>query len=119
SSARLRRAARWRRSGARCASRSAALAGASRAHRGFGGGEHLAPHPQVDAGRGLGHAREQPVEPPPAGASRVWNLARPEDVSERDVAEALAAVLGREVKVVEAPLSEVVPTFTGFGLSAH
>ena len=41
----------------------------------------------------------------------------PGAVTPRDVAAALGARLGREVKLVEAPLDAVVPTFTGFGFS--
>lgn len=59
------------------------------------------------------------VEPPDAAATRVWNLAGPEDVSERDVAAALGALIGRPIAVVEKPLAEVVPTLASFGVSSH
>ena len=48
---------------------------------------------------------------------RVIELSGPSDVSPNDVAAALARVLGKPVKVVEAPLEAVVPTFTSFGAS--
>jgi uncharacterized protein YbjT (DUF2867 family) len=39
------------------------------------------------------------------------------DASPNDVANAVSAILGREVKVVNPPLDAVVPTFTSFGMS--
>jgi uncharacterized protein YbjT (DUF2867 family) len=50
---------------------------------------------------------------------RVLELAGPSDVSPNDVAAALSRILGKAVQVVEAPLSAVVPTFTGFGISEN
>ncbi len=49
---------------------------------------------------------------------QVIELAGPTDYSSREVAAALASVAGRAVEVLEAPLDAVVPTFTGFGISA-
>jgi len=48
---------------------------------------------------------------------RVIELSGPSDVSPNDVAAAFARLLGRPVKVVEAPLEAVLPTFTSFGAS--
>jgi uncharacterized protein YbjT (DUF2867 family) len=39
------------------------------------------------------------------------------DASPNDVAKAVSALLGRDVKVVNPPLDAVVPTFTSFGVS--
>lgn len=67
-----------------------------------------------DIGRAAARAL---TEPSAAGETRVWNLAGPVDVSERDVAAALGRLLGKPIAVVESPLAEVVPTFTSFGIS--
>lgn len=50
---------------------------------------------------------------------RVIELAGPSEVSPNDVAEAFARILGKPVKVVEAPLEAVVPTFMSFGASEN
>jgi uncharacterized protein YbjT (DUF2867 family) len=50
---------------------------------------------------------------------RVIELSGPEDASPNDVARALGDLLGRSVRVAEAPLDAVVPTFTSFGLSTN
>ena len=50
---------------------------------------------------------------------RVIELSGPADVTPSDVAAALAELLGRAVKVVEAPLAAVVPAFKSFGMSQH
>jgi uncharacterized protein YbjT (DUF2867 family) len=50
---------------------------------------------------------------------RSVELAGPEEASAGDVARALSSVLGRPVRVLEAPLAAVVPTFTSFGISAN
>ena len=52
-----------------------------------------------------------------ARARRVLELAGPSDPSPDDVAAAVSEILGRTVRVVEAPLDAVVPTFTSFGIS--
>lgn len=54
-----------------------------------------------------------------ARASRVVELAGPRDPSPADVAQSLGEVLGKTVKVAEAPLDGVVPAFTSFGISAN
>ena len=59
------------------------------------------------------------VEAPAAGETRIWNLAGATDVSERDIAQALSTLLGKDIAVVENPLDAVVPTFTSFGISEH
>ena len=51
--------------------------------------------------------------------TRIIELAGPQDVSPEDVAGTVGRVLGRSIKVVEAPLEAVVPTFTSFGISEN
>ena len=51
--------------------------------------------------------------------TRIIELAGPREVSPVDVAQAVSRLLGRPIKVVEAPLEAVVPTFTSFGISAN
>jgi len=53
-----------------------------------------------------------------ARGRRVIELSGPTDPTPGDVAAAAARLFGRPVKVAEAPLAAVVPTLTGFGLSA-
>jgi uncharacterized protein YbjT (DUF2867 family) len=50
---------------------------------------------------------------------RVIELAGPREVAPADVAAAVAKVLQRPVKVAEAPLEAVVPTFKSFGISEN
>lgn len=50
---------------------------------------------------------------------RVIELSGPSDASPNDVAAAFSRILGKPVKVVEAPLDAVVPTFTSFGISSN
>ena len=50
---------------------------------------------------------------------RVIELAGPSEVSPNDVAETFSRLLGKPVRVVEAPLDAVVPTFTSFGASEN
>jgi uncharacterized protein YbjT (DUF2867 family) len=50
---------------------------------------------------------------------RVIELSGPEDVTPSDVAACLSRILGKPIKVVEAPLEAVVPTFTSFGISTN
>lgn len=50
---------------------------------------------------------------------RAIELTGPSDASPTDVAETFARILGKPVRVVEAPLEAVVPTFTSFGVSEH
>jgi uncharacterized protein YbjT (DUF2867 family) len=51
--------------------------------------------------------------------SRIIELSGPVDASANDVAAAVSQLIGRPVKVAEAPLDAVVPTFTGFGMSKN
>jgi uncharacterized protein YbjT (DUF2867 family) len=51
-------------------------------------------------------------------ATRVIELAGPAEVSPEEVATTLSQLLGRAVKVAEAPLEAAVPAFTSFGFSA-
>jgi uncharacterized protein YbjT (DUF2867 family) len=50
---------------------------------------------------------------------RVIELSGPTDVSANDVASAFSRILGKPVKVAEAPLAAVVPTFKSFGISEN
>jgi uncharacterized protein YbjT (DUF2867 family) len=54
-----------------------------------------------------------------ASAPRVVELSGPRDPSPADVAQSLGKVLGKTVKVAEAPLDAVVPAFTSFGISPN
>jgi uncharacterized protein YbjT (DUF2867 family) len=68
----------------------------------------------VDIGRALAQA----LLVGPRGV-RVIELGGPSDVSPNDVAAAFSRIQGRPIKVVEAPLEAVVPTFISFGISAN
>jgi uncharacterized protein YbjT (DUF2867 family) len=59
------------------------------------------------------------VEGPPSAKTEVLELAGPRDYSSRDIAAALAKILGKPVEVEAAPLEAVVPAFTSFGISAN
>jgi uncharacterized protein YbjT (DUF2867 family) len=48
---------------------------------------------------------------------RVIDLTGPKPGTPADVAAAMGKILGRQIKVVEAPLAAVVPTFLSFGMS--
>jgi uncharacterized protein YbjT (DUF2867 family) len=50
---------------------------------------------------------------------RVIELAGPVDVSPNDVAAAFSRLLKQPVKVIQAPLEAVVPTFSSFGMSEN
>jgi NAD(P)H dehydrogenase (quinone) len=50
---------------------------------------------------------------------RVIELSGPTDPTPADIAAALAELMSRPVKVLEAPLDAVVPTFMSFGMSQH
>jgi len=50
---------------------------------------------------------------------RIIELSGPTDVTPNDVAAAFSRLLGKPVKVVEAPLDAVVPTFMSFGFSEN
>jgi uncharacterized protein YbjT (DUF2867 family) len=49
---------------------------------------------------------------------RVIELSGPKDVTPSDVAASVSKLLARPIKLVEAPLDAVVPTFTSFGISS-
>jgi uncharacterized protein YbjT (DUF2867 family) len=53
----------------------------------------------------------------PASGRQVIELAGPEEYSPEDIARAVGSVLHRSVRVEQAPLSAVVPTFRSFGFS--
>src|SRR5204862_6697508 len=74
--------------------------------------------PQV-ATRDIGRtAASALVEGAPRGTTQVIELAGPREVGGADVEAALTKITGTPVQVVAAPLDAVVPTFTGFGISA-
>lgn len=50
---------------------------------------------------------------------RVIELSGPSDVSPNEVAATFSRILGKPVKVAEAPLASIVPTFTSFGMSEN
>lgn len=64
----------------------------------------------------IGRVAAQALAAGPRGR-RVIELAGPTDPSPNAVAEAASRIFGRPVRVQEAPLSAVVPTFTSFGVS--
>ncbi len=66
----------------------------------------------------IGRTAAQALLDGPRGR-RVIELSGPTDVTPADVAAALTELLGRSVKVIEAPLDAVVPTFVSFGMSPH
>jgi uncharacterized protein YbjT (DUF2867 family) len=70
------------------------------------------------ASRDIGKCVAQALLDGPRG-TRVIELSGPVEVSPEGVAAAFAKVLEREVKVAEAPLEAVVPTFTSFGISEN
>ncbi len=70
------------------------------------------------ASRDIGVVAAQALLDGPRG-SRVIELAGPRDASPADVATAVGKLLGRPVRVVEAPLDAVVPTFASFGVSEN
>ena len=68
--------------------------------------------------RDIGPVAAQALLDGPRG-TRVIELAGPREVSPEDIAATAARLLQRPVKVAEAPLEAVVPTFTSFGISAN
>ncbi len=55
----------------------------------------------------------------PAEGIRILEVAGPADYSAKEIATVVGGILGKEVKLVEAPLDAVVPTFMSFGISEH
>lgn len=53
----------------------------------------------------------------PASGTRILNLAGPQEYSPEDLAGILSSILGREVRVVNPPMSTAVPTFMKLGFS--
>jgi uncharacterized protein YbjT (DUF2867 family) len=74
-------------------------------------------HPVVTT-TDIGRTAAQALLEGPRGR-RVVELSGPVDVTPADIAASLTELLGRPVKVVEAPLDAVVPTFMSFGISQH
>lgn len=66
----------------------------------------------------IGKAVAQALLDGPRGV-RVIELSGPTDVSPNDAAATFSRLLGKPVKVVEAPLDAVVPTFTSLGASEN
>jgi uncharacterized protein YbjT (DUF2867 family) len=66
----------------------------------------------------IGNAVAQALLDGPRGV-RVIELSGPTDVSPNEVAAAFSRLLNQPIKVVEAPLAAVVPTFTAFGMSEN
>jgi uncharacterized protein YbjT (DUF2867 family) len=66
----------------------------------------------------IGRAVAQALLDGPRGL-RVIELSGPNDATPNDVAAAFSRILGKPVKVAEAPLDAVVPTFTSLGLSSN
>lgn len=58
------------------------------------------------------------LEGPPSGKSQIIELAGPRDLTAKDIAAILAKILGRPVEVQVGPTTAVVPTYTGYGISA-
>lgn len=73
--------------------------------------------PSVDT-RDIGATIARALLEGPRGV-RVIELSGPSDVSARDVAAAFSRLLGRDIKVSQAPLDAVIPTFTSFGISPN
>jgi uncharacterized protein YbjT (DUF2867 family) len=74
-------------------------------------------HPVVTT-TDIGRTAAQALLDGPRGR-RVIELSGPADVTPAEIAATLTELLGRTVKVVEAPLDAVVPTFMSFGMSQH
>lgn len=66
----------------------------------------------------IGRVAAQALLDGPRGR-RVIELSGPTDVTPADIAATLTELVGRSVKVIEAPLDAVVPTFVSFGMSEH
>lgn len=57
------------------------------------------------------------LEGPPPGGRRIIELAGPRDYCPRDLAAAVATLVGRPVEPAHAPLEAVIPALTGMGAS--
>jgi uncharacterized protein YbjT (DUF2867 family) len=66
----------------------------------------------------IGKAVAQALIDGPRGV-RVIELSGPSDVSPNDVAAAFSRLLGKPVRVAQAPLDAVVPTFASLGASEN
>lgn len=75
------------------------------------------PHAVV-ATTDIGRSAAQALLDGPRGR-RIIELSGPTDVTLAGTAAMLTELLGRSVKVIEAPLDAVVPTFVSFGMSQH
>lgn len=73
--------------------------------------------PQI-ASKDIGVLAADALEHPASGV-RILELAGPEDYTAREIAAVVGGILGKEIKLVEAPLDAVVPTFLSFGISEH
>lgn len=56
---------------------------------------------------------------PAAGAMRILEFGGPRQLTPRDVAADVSSVTGRQIPAVQAPLDQVVPTFTAVGVSEN
>lgn len=80
----------------------------------FGGGEaHAFPMVATDD---IGRVAAKALLEKETG---IIELHGPSDASFDDAAQAASRILGREVKAVAVPIDRLVPTLTGFGVSAH
>ena len=82
----------------------------------FGGGETY-PFPMV-ATRDIGRVAAEALLAPPS-ATQWIELSGPKEQSMADAAAIASEVLGRPVKPLVLPIDAMVPTLTGFGLSAN
>lgn len=82
----------------------------------FGGGEQY-PFPMI-ATHDIGVTAAEALLAPPA-ASEVIELTGPQPYSLNDAAAAASKILGRPVAATALPIEAMVPTLTGFGMSAN
>lgn len=78
------------------------------------------PEPRFDmvATADIGKVAAEALRAPPA-ATEIVELSGPTEASMNDAAQAFGAALGRTITVVRPPMDAMVPTLTGFGMSAH
>jgi uncharacterized protein YbjT (DUF2867 family) len=67
----------------------------------------------------IGEYAARVVTTPPVEGVRVLEFSGPRTLSPRDVAADLSSLTGRQIAPVQAPLDQVVPTFTGAGVSEN